>query len=67
MAVRARYLARTSSLLCERTVLLGDSPRSSLDHATSFHAVAFFATMHARGFVRRGRMRRPVVCRRGET
>jgi hypothetical protein len=65
MTVRARYLARTSALLCERTALLGDGPRSSAEPVRIFPAPAFFASMHARGLVQREVTRRPAVCRRG--
>lgn len=64
--MRAPDLARDLSPLCGRTALLGCSPRSACDHANAFHAPAFFASMHPRGFVQREITRRPVACSRGE-
>jgi hypothetical protein len=64
MTMRASHLARIASALCERTALLGDSPRSTVDAVRTFHARAFFASMHDRGFVERDGTRRAVVCGR---
>jgi hypothetical protein len=64
MAMRASYLARIAAPLCGRTALLGVSPRSTADAVRTFHARAFFASMHARGFVERDVTRRAVVCGR---